>query len=99
MYALLGLAAVTAAYGLLQALGGAEEQGDRGRLFIVHCSLFIVAATLTLYAHNLGVFVLLALADLAALALFGPWLVGVLPGQMGFVGRGYWRCCVRDTTR
>jgi len=122
MYALLGLAAVTAAWGLLRAL---EEQtrsrkqvgvGDRP-LFIVHCSivhwkwwaLYAVGATLTLYAHNLGVFVLLALpllvvarrewwhclpvlilADLGALVLFSPWLVGVLPGQLGFVGRGYW---------
>jgi 4-amino-4-deoxy-L-arabinose transferase-like glycosyltransferase len=127
MYALLGLAAVTAAYGLLRALQGAEErgrrgageQGDRRRLVISHCSLFVVhwpwwtlyavAAALTLYAHNLGAFVLLALnllavarrrwwrclpalalADLAVLALFGPWLVRVLPGQVGFVERGYW---------
>jgi uncharacterized membrane protein len=100
MYALLGLAAVTAAWGLLRAL-----QEGRHRWW----ALYAVAAALTLYAHNLGVFVLLALnllavarrrwwrclptlllADLAALALFGPWLVGVLPGQVGFVGRGYW---------
>ena len=109
MYALLGLSAVMAAHGLLRALQGAGEQRDRRRLVIVHWSLFIVAAALTLYAHNLGAFVLLALnllavsrrqwwrclpalalADLVALALFGPWLVGVLPGQVGFVGRGYW---------
>jgi mannosyltransferase len=32
----------------------------------------------------------LVLADLVVLTLFGPWLVGVLPGPMGFVGRGYW---------
>nr|HID12359.1 hypothetical protein [Anaerolineae bacterium] len=118
MYALLGLAAVTATYGLMRALqeeAGGRRQGAGGkkqrgnRLFIVHWSLFIVGAALTLYAHNLGLFVLLALnllavarrqwwrhlpalalADLAALALFGPWLVGVLPGQVGFVERGYW---------
>jgi 4-amino-4-deoxy-L-arabinose transferase-like glycosyltransferase len=135
MYALLGLAAVTAAWGLLRALqgpgnreqeAGSREQGAGNReqagvwarlLFIVHCSivhcrwwtLYAVAAALALYAHNLGVFVLLALhllvvarrqwrpclpplalADLVALFLFGPWLVGVLPGQLGFVGRGYW---------
>jgi len=119
MYALLGLAAVTAAYGLMRALQGAGEQGDRRRLIIGHWSLFIdhwpwwvlyaVGAALTLYAHNLGALVLLALnllavarrrwwcrlpalalADLAVLALFGPWLVGVLPGQFGFVRRAYW---------
>ncbi|HEC34683.1 MAG TPA: hypothetical protein ENI37_08230 [Chloroflexi bacterium] len=118
MYALLGLAAVTAACGLMRALqeeAGGRRQGARdkkqrdNRLVIVHWSLFIVGSALTLYAHNLGAFVLLALnllvvarrqwwgrlpalalADLVALALFGPWLVGVLPGQVGFVGRGYW---------
>jgi hypothetical protein len=71
--------------------------------------LYGVAAALTLYAHNLGVFVLLALnllalmrrrwrrhlpalalADLGALTLFSPWLIAVLPGQVGFVRRGYW---------
>jgi mannosyltransferase len=76
---------------------------------IVHWSLYVVSAALTLYAHNLGAPVLLALnllavtrrrwwrhlprlllADLLALILFGPWLVAVLPGQVGFVGRGYW---------
>ena len=100
MYALLGLTAVMAAWGLMRAL-----QEGRRRWWV----LYAVAAALTLYAHNLGAFVLLALnllavarrrwwrclpalalADLSALALFGPWLVGVLPGQLGFVGRGYW---------
>ncbi len=76
---------------------------------IVHWSFYAVAAALTLYAHNLGAFVLaalnllvvtrrrwwhrlpaLALADLGALALFSPWLIAVLPGQIGFVRRGYW---------
>jgi hypothetical protein len=71
--------------------------------------LYTVAAALTLYAHNLGAFVLLALnllvvvrrrwwrrlpvlllADVGTLALFSPWLIAVLPGQVGFVGRGYW---------
>ena len=103
MYALLGLAAVTATYGLLRALEG-EETGRAGGW-----ALYAVGAAVTLYAHNLGAFVLLAfhllavarrhwwsrlplllLADLVALALFSPWLVGVLPGQIGFVGRGYW---------
>jgi len=124
MYALLGLAAVTAAWGLLRALEGeAERQGSRGaeerdgRCRLVYLffdrwkwwMLYIVGAVLTLYAHNLGAFVVLALnilvvarrqwrrylpkvilADLIILALFGPWLVGVLPGQLGFVGQGYW---------
>ncbi len=100
MYALLGLAAVIAVWGLLRAL----EEG-RHRWW----ALYAVGAALTLYAHNLGAFVLLALnllavarrpwrrrlpvlllADLAALALFGPWLVGVLPGQLGFIERAYW---------
>ena len=98
---------------------GTRENGqeDRRRLVIHNLlsghwywwALYAGAAALTLYAHNLGAFVLLALhllavvrrqwwhrlpalalADLIALALFGPWLVGVLPGQVGFVGRGYW---------
>jgi mannosyltransferase len=100
MYALLGLAAVMAAWGLLRAL-----QEGHSRWW----ALYATGAALTLYAHNLGAFVLLALhvlaaarrrwwrrlpalalADLAALALFSPWLVWVLPGQIGFVGQGYW---------
>jgi hypothetical protein len=100
MYSLLGLAAVTAAWGLLQAL---HEQ--RRKWWI----LYGIAAAITLYAHNLGAFFLLALnllvflrrpwrqqlpklalANLLTLAIFGPWLVLVLPGQIGFVGRGYW---------
>jgi len=110
MYGLLGLAAVTTAWGLLRALGIAGE-GGRGRppARWGWWALYAVAAALTLYAHNLGAFVLLALhllslarrcwrrslpalalADLAALALFAPWLVMVLPGQVEFVGRGYW---------
>jgi 4-amino-4-deoxy-L-arabinose transferase-like glycosyltransferase len=100
MYALLGLAAVMTAWCLLQAL-----EAGRFRWW----SLYAVLAALTLYTHNLGAFVLLALnllavarrrwwrrlptlalADLVALALFSPWLMRVLPGQVGFVGRGYW---------
>jgi len=104
MYALLGLCAVCAAYGLLRAL---ETQPARG----IGCwwMVYVVAAVGTLYAHNLGAFALLglnvlalargtwrrrflslALADCAVLVLFAPWLIGVLPGQIGFVGRGYW---------
>jgi mannosyltransferase len=100
MYALLGLAAVMATWSLLQAL---EEGHFRW------WSLYAVLAAITLYAHNLGAFVLLALnvlvvarrrwwrhlptlalADLGALAIFSPWLMWVLPGQVGFVGRNYW---------
>jgi len=100
MYALLGLAAVMATWCLLQAL-----QEGRFRWW----SLYTVFAALTLYAHNLGAFALLALnllavvrrrwwrrlstlalADLVALALFSPWLIWVLPGQVDFVRRGYW---------
>ena len=100
MYALLGLAAVAATWGLLRAL-----EGGGLRWWVLYAG----AAALTLYAHNLGAFVLLALnllavvrrqwwrrlpvlilANLATLVLFGPWLVGVLPGQIRFVGRGYW---------
>jgi len=96
---------------------GDNGRGDRPRsvthrLLAGHWywwGLYGLAAALTLYAHNLGVFVLLALhvlalarrrwwrrlpalvlADLVALALFAPWLVRVLPGQVGFLGRGYW---------
>jgi 4-amino-4-deoxy-L-arabinose transferase-like glycosyltransferase len=100
MYALLALAALLAAWGMLNGL----QQGARG-----WWSLYAVAGALTLYAHNLGAFVLLALnllaiarggwrarlpelllANLAILALFAPWLLGVLPGQLGFIERGYW---------
>ncbi len=100
MYALLGLAAVIAAWGLLRAL-------DEGKLR--WWALYAVGAALTLYAHNLGAFVVLALnllalarrrwrrrvpalilADAVALVLFAPWLIGVLPGQLGFIGRAYW---------
>jgi len=107
MYALLGLAAVSATYGLLRALQ--EEETNRRIGKAGWWALYIVGAVLTLYAHNLGASVLLALhvlavtrrrwwprlpalvlADLGVLALFSPWLVGVLPGQVGFVGRGYW---------
>ena len=74
MYALLGLAAVTAAWGLLRALEGeAEEQRSRGAkerdnrcrlvyFFFDHWkwwSFYVVGSVLTLYAHNLGAFVLL----------------------------------------
>lgn len=121
MYALLGLAAVLATWGLLRALlhtsrltpDASRLTPDASRL-TSHASrsnwlLFASGSALTLYAHNLGSFFLLALhllavsrrrwwrrlpalllADLVALALFAPWLVGVLPGQVGFVGRGYW---------
>jgi mannosyltransferase len=100
MYALLGFAAALATWGLLRAL----EEG-RFRWWVV----YITGAALTLYAHNLGAFVLLALnllavlrrrwrrrlpalvvSGLAALALFGPWMIGVLPGQLGFIERAYW---------
>jgi mannosyltransferase len=118
MYALLALTAVATAWGLLRALEEAGSrrpeargagQGAGGRRWIRWWALYAVGAALTLYAHNLGAFVLLALhllavvcrrwwrclpalalADLVALALFGPWLVSVLPGQVGFVGQGYW---------
>ena len=100
MYALLGLAAVMAAWGLLRAL-------EDGRLR--WWALYAVGAALTLYSHNLGAFVVLALnllavsrrrwwcrlpalalADLAALVLYAPWLIWVLPGQLGFIERAYW---------
>ena len=123
MYALLGLAAMVAAWGLLGVLAerkavdrrheaGSRKQETTGRggWSEVHWwGLYAVGAALTLYAHNLGAFVLLALhllvvthcrwlrclpalflADLVVLALFSPWLIGVLPGQVGFIGRGYW---------
>ena len=122
MYALLGLSAVTAAWGLLRALGDPDRSHgnpwslapwNSSRRGVVsslsHWALFILGSAVTLYAHNLGVFVLLALhlmvivsgrwrqglrqvalADLVVLALFGPWLATVLPGQIGFVQRGYW---------
>jgi 4-amino-4-deoxy-L-arabinose transferase-like glycosyltransferase len=100
MYALLGLAGVIAAWGLLRALDGGKRRW---------WALYAVEVALTLYAHNLGAFVVLALnllalvrrrwwrrvpalvlADGVALALFAPWLIGVLPGQLGFIERAYW---------
>ena len=125
MYALLGLAAVAATWGLLRGLGEARDsrhrpdsrkQGTRGERLVTKgriwgrwWGVYAVGAALTLYAHNLGAFTLLALhllavarrewwsrlpalilADLVALALYSPWLIGVLPGQVGFVERGYW---------
>jgi len=121
MYALLGLTAVAAAWGLLRALeerSGICHSSFAHSPFIIRHSpfarcrwwlLYVAAAALTLYVHNLGSGVVLALnllaaarrqwwrrlpvlalADLGVLVLFSPWLVGVLPGQIGFVGRGYW---------
>jgi mannosyltransferase len=106
MYALLGLAAVMATYGLLRALEEEETSSTRLRSW---WALYAVGVALTLYAHNLGAFILLSLhllalgrqqwwrrlpslvlSDLVVLALFGPWLVVALPGQVGFVGKGYW---------
>jgi 4-amino-4-deoxy-L-arabinose transferase-like glycosyltransferase len=100
MYALLGLAAVMAAWGLLRALSEGRHRW---------WALYAVGAAMTFYAHNLGAFVVLALnllavarrpwwrripalilADGVALVLFAPWLIGVLPGQLGFIGRAYW---------
>lgn len=100
MYALLGLGAVLAAWGLSRAT-------DERRLR--WWALYAGGAALTIYAHNLGAVILaalhlpvvlsstvrrdlacLALADLLALLLFGPWLLVVMPGQIGFVGQGYW---------
>jgi hypothetical protein len=112
MYALLALSAVMTSWGLLRALEGGRRGDGQGPLAsprLVWWSVYVVGGALTLYAHNLGAFVLLALhmlaatrrrwwrhfsslalADMGVLILFGPWLVGVLPGQIGFVGRSYW---------
>ena len=122
MYALLGLGAVTATSGLLRALdrpetvsvvtparGSAGVNRSGSRALSAQWWLFILGSAITLYAHNLGAFVLvalhllvaatprwrrhlpkLALADLAVLILFSPWLIKVLPGQIGIVRNGYW---------
>lgn len=122
MYALLGLGAVTATSGLLRALdrpetrsvltparGSAEVNRSGSRALSPQWWLFILGSAITLYAHNVGAFVLvalhllvaatprwrrhlpkLALADLAVLILFSPWLIKVLPGQIGIVRSGYW---------
>lgn len=50
-------------------------------------ALHLLALTRRRWRRNLPT---LALADLVAVALFAPWLILVLPGQVGFVGRGYW---------
>lgn len=67
MYALLGLGAVMAAWGLLRALEGGKEAGKRPAL-VAGCKwwlLYAIAAAMTLYAHNLGAFVVLAFNLLA----------------------------------
>lgn len=102
MYALLGLAAVTATYFFV----GAWSEGGAGNWVG-----FAMAGAITLYAHNLGIFFLAALdlwvlwnwlrgewavhwrplllSHLLLLLLFAPWLA-ILPGQMGKVGQAYW---------
>lgn len=100
MYALLALTSVTAAWGLLRAL---ERPRLRWwALYIGAGALTLYTHNLgafTLLGMNLLTLTrprwrrrlpALTLADLVLLALYGPWLIAVLPGQIGFVGKGYW---------
>ena len=100
MYALLALTAVASTWGLLRAL---EERRPRWwALYVAAATLMLYTQNLgafVLLALNLLVLTrrawrrhlsTLILADAIVAALFGPWLIGVLPGQLDFVGRGYW---------
>jgi len=100
MYALLALAAVAATWGLLRALG--DSRGRWWILYVVGAALTLYAHNLGAFHLAALHFLVLArrqwrrrlaallLADAAVAALFLPWLLAVLPGQLGFVGRGYW---------
>jgi 4-amino-4-deoxy-L-arabinose transferase-like glycosyltransferase len=117
MYALLGLAAVVAAWGLLRALeeaggrkqeagGRREEAGSRkqgaggkweeggGRRWFRWWALYAGAAALTLYAHNLGAFVLLAF-HLLAVARRRWWRRWPWPTSSRWrsLFPGWWGCC------
>lgn len=102
MYALLALAAVAATWGLLRALcdrrcairdwsfyavaaAGTLYAHNLGVMFVA--ALHVLALSRRRWWRRLPS---LLIADLFALALFSPWLIGVLPGQVGFVGKGYW---------
>lgn len=102
MYALLGLAAMTAAYFFARAW---VEQ--KNWLWLAYA----IAASVTLYAHNLGVLWLaglglwvvwtwgrertlrnalpFVLANGLALLLFSPWLA-ILPAQISKIEQAYW---------
>ncbi len=99
MYALLGLVVALVALGLLRALrdgrwwwglyvGGAVltlYTHNLGGFFLLALHLLVVSQR-----RWWPKFPPLLLADLVVSLLFSPWLVGVLPRQLGFVGRGYW---------
>ncbi len=55
-------------------------------------ALYLAVLNLALLykVHNSRQRYAILLANIGALALFLPWMVLVLPGQIGFVGRGYW---------
>jgi len=100
MYALLGLTGVTSACCLLRALEENRRRWWAGYACAAALMLYAhnLGAFILLGFHVLALschcwwrrLPTLVLADVGALVLFGPWLVGVLPGQLGFVDRGYW---------
>jgi len=62
-------------------------------LYTHHLGVFFIGGLHVLFATHRRWWLQLPkllLADAVALTLFSPWLFGVLPGQIGFVRRGYW---------
>lgn len=104
MYALLGLTMVVAAWGLLRALETGTGRRSWKWWSVYAMAAALTMYTHNLGAFPLLALNLLAVlrrrwwrslpaliaANLAAVVLYSPWLVGVLPGQLGFVSRGYW---------
>ncbi|NLE44961.1 MAG: hypothetical protein GX620_09595 [Chloroflexi bacterium] len=105
MYALLGLAVVAATYGMLRAFDSSRS-GKRAwpwwGVYVASASLTLYAHNLgALFLLVLNVqcvlrpdwrkrTVLLIIANAIVFTLSAPWMIGVLPGQLGFVRRGYW---------
>lgn len=100
MYALLAFTSLVAAWGLLRAL-----ERPRLRWWALYVAAGVLTlythnlGAFTLLGMNLLTLTrprwrrrlpALFVVDLILLALYGPWLIAVLPGQIGFVGQGYW---------
>ena len=72
-----------AAYAVLAAL--TMYAHNLGALYLASLNLAVL-----LKERKEGIVRPLILANLGAGLLFAPWLVMILPGQIGFVERGYW---------